>query len=173
MVHRLGQELSELLVVEDLEATSAGDLADSSGVEAVVVVTVAALDKDAGVAQALCVHLPAHVVQVHSWLMETTCQSQTPHRPPSPAAVNRGPTFADVSAGVLDCRVAVDVGQQSEAEAVLVVRGVCEAVHQHAGRRGVISLAHAIVELVVDNGAPVARLLVLYRLHICQIAQDG
>lgn len=30
-------------------------------------------------------------------------------------------TFADMSAGVLDCGVAVDVGQKSEAEAVLVV----------------------------------------------------
>lgn len=42
-------------------------------------------------------------------------------------------TFADVSAGVLDCRVAVDVGQQAEAEAVLVVGRVGEAVHQHTG----------------------------------------
>lgn len=35
--------------------------------------------------------------------------------------VTVGHTFANVSAGVFDCRVAVDVGQQSEAEAVFVV----------------------------------------------------
>lgn len=71
MVDRLGQQLSELLVVEDLEAASAGDLADGGGVEAVVVVTVTALDKDAGVAEAFCVHFPAHVVQVNPWTTET------------------------------------------------------------------------------------------------------
>lgn len=95
VVDRLSQELSKLLVVENLEATSAGDLADSGGMEAVVVITVTALDKNAGVTEALGVHLPSHVVQMHS--------------------------FANVSASVLDCRVAVDVGQQSKAEAVLVV----------------------------------------------------
>lgn len=67
VVDWLGQKLSKLLVVENLETTSTGDLADSGGVEAVVVITVAALDKYAGVAKALRVHLPSHVVQVHSW----------------------------------------------------------------------------------------------------------
>lgn len=95
MVDRLRQKLSKLLVVENLKATSTGDLADSGGMEAVMVITVSALHKDAGVTEALCVHLPSHVVQVHS--------------------------FADVSPGILDCRVAVDVGKQPQAEAVLVV----------------------------------------------------
>lgn len=67
MVDWLRQKLSKLLVVENLEATSTGDLADSSGVEAVVVITVTALDKNAGVTEALCVHLPSYIVQVHSW----------------------------------------------------------------------------------------------------------
>ena len=67
MVDRLGQQLGELLVVEDLEAAAAGDLAHGGGVEPVVVVAVAALDEDAGVAEALCVHLAADVVQVHAW----------------------------------------------------------------------------------------------------------
>lgn len=66
MVNRLGQKLSKLLVVENLEATSTGDLADSGGVEAVMVITVTALDKDAGVTEALCVHLSSHIVQVYS-----------------------------------------------------------------------------------------------------------
>lgn len=41
-------------------------------------------------------------------------------------------TFAYVSACVFDGGVAVDVGQQAEAEAVLIVGWVCEAVHQDA-----------------------------------------
>lgn len=64
VVDRLGEELGEQLVVEDLEAASAGDLAHCGGVEAMLKIAVAALDKDAAVAQTLCVHLPAHVVQV-------------------------------------------------------------------------------------------------------------
>lgn len=42
------------------------------------------------------------------------------------------PTFANVPACVLYGGVAIDVGQQAEAEAVFVVRGVREAVHQDA-----------------------------------------
>ncbi len=64
VVHGLGEELSEQLVVKDLEAAAAGDLAHGGGVEAVLEVTVAALDKNAAVAQTLSVHLTADVVQV-------------------------------------------------------------------------------------------------------------
>lgn len=64
VVDRLGEELSKQLVVEDLEAAAAGDLAHGGGVEAVLKIAVAALDEDAAVAQALGVHLSAHVVQV-------------------------------------------------------------------------------------------------------------
>lgn len=69
-------------------------------------------------------------------------------------------------AGVLDGGVAVHVGQEPEAEAVLVVGRVGEAVHEHAGGGGVVGLAHAVIQFVVDDGAPVARLLVLHRLHV-------
>lgn len=64
MVNRLGEELGEELVVEDLEAAAAGDLADGGGVEAMLEVAVTALDKYAAVAKALCVDLTAHIVQV-------------------------------------------------------------------------------------------------------------
>lgn len=90
-----------------------------------MVIAVTALDKNAGVAQALCVHLPSHIVQVHSWLTERQLMVRRAKQNaqliylPLLLCVSR--TFADVSAGVLDCRVAVDIGQQSEAEAVLVV----------------------------------------------------
>lgn len=64
VVNRLGEELGKQLVVKDLEAAAAGDLAHGGGVEAVLEVTVAALDEDAAVAQTLRVHLAAYVVQV-------------------------------------------------------------------------------------------------------------
>lgn len=64
VVDGLGEQLGEQLVVEDLEAAAARDLAHGGGVEAVLEVAVAALDEDAAVAQALGVHLAAHVVQV-------------------------------------------------------------------------------------------------------------
>lgn len=64
------------------------------------------------------------------------------------------PTFAYVPACVFDGGVAVDVGQQAEAEAVLVVGRVGEAVHQDATRRRVESLPHSVVELVVSYRTP-------------------
>lgn len=64
VVDGLGEQLGEQLVVEDLEAAAARDLAHGGGVEAMLEVAVAALDEDAAVAQALGVHLAAHVVQV-------------------------------------------------------------------------------------------------------------
>ena len=81
--------------------------------------------------------------------------------------VGAGPTFADVPPGVLDGGVAVDIGEQAQAEAVAVVGGVCEAVHQHAGGGRLEGLADAVVELVVHDGAPVFRLLVGHGLNIC------
>lgn len=49
MVDRLSQKLSKLLVVEYLETTSTGDLTNSGGVKAMVVITVSTLDKNTGV----------------------------------------------------------------------------------------------------------------------------
>lgn len=66
MVNRLGQELSEQLVVKDLEAAAAGDLTNGGGVEAVLEVAVAALNEDAAVAQALSIHLATNIVQMQS-----------------------------------------------------------------------------------------------------------
>ena len=64
VVDRLGEELGKQLVVEDLEAAAAGDLTHSGGVETMLEITVAALDEDTAVAQTLCIHLAAHIVQV-------------------------------------------------------------------------------------------------------------
>lgn len=67
MVDRLGEQLSKLLVVEDLKAATTGDLADGSGVEAVVVVAIPALHEYASVTQTLCVHLSSNIVQVNTY----------------------------------------------------------------------------------------------------------
>lgn len=62
MVNRLRQQLSEELVVEDLEAAAAGDLAHGGWVEAVLIVAVPALYEDAAVAHTLGVHLAPNIV---------------------------------------------------------------------------------------------------------------
>lgn len=60
-------------------------------------------------------------------------------------------TFSYVPPSVLDGGVPVDVGQQAEAEAVLVVGRVREAVHQDAAGRRVECLPDPVVELVVRH----------------------
>lgn len=64
VVNGLGEELGKQLVVEDLEAAATGDLTHGCGVEAMLEITVAALDEDTAVAQTLCVHLTTYIVQV-------------------------------------------------------------------------------------------------------------
>lgn len=95
MVHGLSQELSKLLIIENLQTAATGDFADCGGMEPVVVVAVPTLHKDAAVAQTFSVHLPSNVVQMD--------------------------TFANVPPRVLNGGVAVDVGEQPQAEPVLVV----------------------------------------------------
>lgn len=64
VVNRLGEELSKQLVVKDLEAATAGDLTDGGGMEAVLEITIAALDEDAAVTQTFCIHLASNIIQV-------------------------------------------------------------------------------------------------------------
>ena len=71
----------------------------------------------------------------------------------------------DVATRELHRGVAVDVGQQAQAEALRVGR-VGEAVHRQRGLRGVEGLAHALVQLVVGDGAPEGRLAVRHRLEV-------
>lgn len=73
MVDRLSQKLCKLLVVKDLQAAAAWDLADSGGMEAVVIVAVTALDENAGVTEALGIHLASYVVQVNTWPKTIDC----------------------------------------------------------------------------------------------------
>lgn len=76
-----------------------------------------------------------------------------------------GDSLTDVPPRELHGRVPVDVGEQAEAEA-LRVGGVGEAVHRHGGLRGVEGLPHALVQLVVGDGAPEGRLAVGDRLKV-------
>ena len=71
VVHRLAEQLRELLVVEDLQAAAGRDLAHGRRVEVVVVVAVATLYEDATVAEALGEHLTPHIVQVYTCNMAT------------------------------------------------------------------------------------------------------
>ena len=66
MVHRLAEQLRELLIVEDLQAAAWRDLADGRWVEVVVVVAVATLYEDTTVTETLRKHLAPHVVQVYT-----------------------------------------------------------------------------------------------------------
>ncbi len=68
---------------------------------------------------------------------------------------------------VLNGGVSVDVGQETQAEAVRVGGGVSETVHVYAVMPCMKSLPHSVVELVIHDGAPVLRLLVLHWLHVC------
>lgn len=86
MVDTLRQELSKLLIVEDLEGTARWDLAHSGGVEAVVVIAVAGLHEDGRVRQTFGIHFPSHVVEMDS--------------------------FSNVSSCVFNCRISVNIGQQ-------------------------------------------------------------
>lgn len=64
MVDGLSEQLSKFLIVEDLKAASAGDFADSCGMETMVIVAVSALDEDAGVTQTLCIHFTPNIIQM-------------------------------------------------------------------------------------------------------------
>lgn len=76
-------------------------------------------------------------------------------------------TFANVPPGVLNGGVAVDVGEQAETESVAVVGGIREAIDKHTGRGSLERLSDTIVELVVNNRAPVLGFLIGHGLNIC------
>lgn len=135
LVDRESQQLGKLLVVEDLEAAAWGDLAHRCWVEAMRVVALPALDKDSTITEALSKNLSSNIEQMH--------------------------TLANVPADILNGGVAVDIGQKAKTEPVQVGRGVCKAVHHHMGTCGVKGLTNTLVELIIADGAPVRRLLVL------------
>lgn len=75
MVNWLGKQLSEELVVENLQAASTGDFADSGWVETMLIVTVAALYKNAAVAHTLCIYLSPNIIQVNTFKRKEVAKS--------------------------------------------------------------------------------------------------
>lgn len=71
-----------------------------------------------------------------------------------------------MSARELHGGVAVDVGEQAQAEALGVGR-ICKSVHGEGGLGRVEDLSHALVQLVVRDGAPEGRLTVRDRFQVC------
>ena len=141
MVDRLGQHAGKILVVEDLKATLGRNLTDGGRMEAVRRIAVPALDKDRRVAQALCKDLPANREEVDA--------------------------LADVSSGVLNGRVTVHAGQETNTETVSGGGGVCESIHNHVVARCTENFTDAVVKLIVSHRTPIWRLLVLNRHHYC------
>lgn len=66
VIDRLGKQLGEELVVEDLEAAATGDLADRGWVETMLVVTVATLHKNTAVTDTFGVNLPTDIVKMNT-----------------------------------------------------------------------------------------------------------
>lgn len=70
--------------------------------------------------------------------------------------------------GVFNSGIPIDIGEQPKAETVLIVGRVGETVHQHTCGGGVERFAHAVIELIVDNRAPVFWFLISNCLNICE-----
>lgn len=147
MVHRLGQELSKLLVVKNFQATPARNLAHRSGVKSMMIVAVPALHKDATVTEAFRVHLPSNVIKMNS--------------------------FSNMPPGVFNSGIPVNIGEQPKAETVLIVGRIGETIHQHTRGGGMECLAHTVVELIVDNRAPVFWFLIGNYLNISSVDVRG
>jgi hypothetical protein len=62
MVDRLRKELGEFLIIEDLKRTAGRNLANSRGVETVVVVTIARLNENGRIGKTFGVHFTSDVV---------------------------------------------------------------------------------------------------------------
>lgn len=71
-----------------------------------------------------------------------------------------------MSARELHCGVAVDVGEQAQAEALGVGR-IRKSVHREGGLGRVKDLPHALVQLVVGDGAPEGGLAVRDWFQVC------
>lgn len=92
LVHRLSQQCCKLLVVEDLQVTAWGDFTDCCRMPAIPLITVRALNKDGAIAKTFSKHFPTNIIQPDS--------------------------SSYMSSGHLDGGVAVDVGQQAQAESL-------------------------------------------------------
>lgn len=70
--------------------------------------------------------------------------------------------------GVFNSGIPVNIGEQPKAETVLIVGRISETIHQHTCGGGMERFTHTIVELIVDNRAPVFWFLISNCLNICK-----
>lgn len=81
-------------------------------------------------------------------------------------------TFANMPPSVLNGGVAVNIREQPQAKPVLIVWRVSEAIHQDAGGRSMERLPNTIIQLIVDNGAPMLWLFIGNSLNICKATTE-
>ena len=135
LVHTLGKQLCEFLIIEYLQRAPRWDLTHRGRMEMVGVVAVTTLHKYRPLAQTLGKNLTPHVEKMHP--------------------------LTDVATYTLNCRVSIDTGELPEAEPISVHTRVCVAIHDDVGSSGVKYLPHVVVELVVGDGTPVGGLQVI------------
>jgi len=75
-------------------------------------------------------------------------------------------TFSDVSSGVLNGWIAVNVWEESQTETIVIIGRICEAIDNYGVCLCVKYFTHSWVQLIVGNRAPVLRLLVCNLLHV-------
>lgn len=67
LVHRLSEQLSKELVVENLQAAASGYLANGGWVKTMLIVAVAALNKNTAVTHTLRINLPSNIIQMNAF----------------------------------------------------------------------------------------------------------
>ena len=128
------------MIVEDFEGALRRYLTHGGRMESVMEITVPTLHEDGGVTETLCEHFTAHVIEVYS--------------------------LTDVPTRVLDRGIAVHVGHTTQTKPVRGCVGICEAVDDEAGSRGLEGFTHADVEFVVSDGTPVLWFVIRDGSHV-------
>lgn len=145
LVDWLGQQLRELLIIEDFQVASGRNFAHCWRMPSVSSITIWTLNKYTTIAETLCKYLSSNVIQPHA--------------------------FSNVASSCFHGWVTVDVREYSEAESVSA-RGICETVNGYTWCSSIEWFPHAVVHFVVRYGTPVLRLLVLYRLCIWETRKN-
>lgn len=137
--HRLRQQRSELLIVENFQVASGWNFANCRRMPTVARITVRTLNEDARVTETLSKDLATDVVQPDA--------------------------FSDVSSRLLYNLVAVHVRQQSETKA-LGIWGIGEAVDGDWRLRSMESFTDAKIQLIVADRTPEGWILVHHRCRL-------
>ena len=125
LVDALGKELSKILIVEYLERAAWRNLTNSSWMEVMRVVAVTTLHKYGPITEALSKHLTTYVKEMHS--------------------------LSNVTTNILNGRVTVDIGQESEAESICIHAGICVTIHHNMGACGMECFPYPLVQFIVGD----------------------